>query len=400
MRWIRSTFWRRIWARCSQAILPNGSRSWRLRWTCSGSGSLCSWLSDLPPPTPRRSPRARLWGLPLGCTLRSGSWSWAGRRRSPDRLCGMAHFEVLKTDPSGARVGRLHTAHGAVDTPVFMPVGTAASVKGLPQETLEELGVQILLGNTYHLYLRPGHELIRRMVGLHQFMSWPRAILTDSGGYQVFSLADLRKVTDDGVRFRSHLDGSEHFLTPEKAVDVQLALGPDILMALDECIEYPASHERARHAAGRTLDWARRSQEQFAASVAAGGKSGSMLFGIVQGGTYVDLRRQNAEQLAALDFPGYAVGGLAVGEPHALTCEMTAEVTGHLPRDRPRYLMGVGKPEDLVDYVRLGIDMMDCVLPTRNARNGCLFTSQGRLLIKNARYADDPRPPDETCRCM
>jgi len=311
-----------------------------------------------------------------------------------------AHFEVLRTDPSGARLGRLITPHGVVETPAFMPVGTAATVKGLTQESLEELGVQILLGNTYHLYLRPGHELIRRMGGLHRFMSWPRAILTDSGGYQVFSLADLRKVTDDGVRFRSHLDGSEHLLTPEKAVEVQLALGPDILMALDECIEYPASHERARHAAGRTLDWARRSQEQFAAGVAASGVSGSMLFGIVQGGTYVDLRRQNAEQLAALDFPGYAVGGLAVGEPHALTCEMAAEVTGYLPRDRPRYLMGVGKPEDLVDYVRLGIDMMDCVLPTRNARNGCLFTSQGRLLIKNARYADDPRPADETCRCM
>ena len=309
----------------------------------------------------------------------------------------MVRFEVLKTDPSGARLGRLITAHGVVDTPAFMPVGTVATVKGLTQEALEELGVQILLANTYHLYLRPGQELICRMGGLHRFMSWPRAILTDSGGYQVFSLAGLRKVSDAGVRFRSHLDGSEHSLTPEKAVEVQIALGADILMVLDECIEYPASHERARHAAARTLDWARRSREQFAASAAGRPQA---LFGIVQGGTYADLRRQHAEQLVELDFPGYAIGGLAVGEPHALTCEMTAEVTARLPVDRPRYLMGVGKPEDLVDYVRLGIDMMDCVLPTRNARNGCLFTSRGRLLIKNARYADDPRPVDEACGCL
>ena len=307
-------------------------------------------------------------------------------------------FEVLKTDPSGARLGRLTTPHGVIDTPAFMPVGTAATVKGLTHETLEELGVQILLGNTYHLYLRPGHELIRQMGGLHRFMSWPRAILTDSGGYQVFSMADLREVSDAGVRFRSHLDGSEHFLTPEMAVDVQLALGADVAMVLDECIEYPASHERARHAAARTLDWARRSRDHFAKN-GASAEGCQVLLGIIQGGTYADLRRQNAEQLVELDFLGYAVGGLAVGEPHALTCEMTAEVTVRLPADRPRYLMGVGKPEDLADYVRLGIDLMDCVLPTRNARNGCLFTSQGRLLIKNKRYADDPGPVDEHCGC-
>ena len=307
------------------------------------------------------------------------------------------HFEVLKTDASGARLGRLHTPHGAIDTPAFMPVGTAGTVKGLTQQTLQELGVQVLLGNTYHLYLRPGHELIRRLGGLHQFMSWPGAILTDSGGYQVFSLADLRKVTDEGVRFRSHLDGSEHFLTPERAMDIQMALGSDILMVLDECIEYPASHERAKHAAARTLDWARRSRDYFAAH---GDAERQMIFGIVQGGAYADLRRQSADELAELAFPGYAVGGLAVGEPHALTCEMTAEVAPRLPANRPRYLMGVGYPEHLGDYVRLGIDLMDCVLPTRNARNGCLFTSQGRLLIKNARYAEDPRPLDETCVCM
>ncbi len=307
------------------------------------------------------------------------------------------YFEVLKTDPSGARLGRLTTPHGVIDTPAFMPVGTAATVKGMTQEMLEGLGVQVLLCNTYHLYLRPGHEAIRRLGGLHRFMSWPHAILTDSGGYQVFSLADLRKVTDEGVRFRSHLDGSEHFLTPEKAVEVQLALGSDIQMVLDECIEYPASHEHARHAAARTRDWARRSRDYFAAH---GDPGQQVQFGIVQGGAHADLRRQSADQMIELDFPGYAVGGLAVGEPHTLTCEMTAEVTARLPAERPRYLMGVGKPEDLADYVRHGIDMMDCVLPTRNARNGCLFTSQGRVLIKNACYAEDPGPVDESCRCL
>ena len=318
----------------------------------------------------------------------------------------MSHrFEVLKTDPSGARLGRLHTPHGVIDTPAFMPVGTAATVKGLTQQTLEELGVQILLANTYHLYLRPGHERIRGMGGLHRFMSWPRPILTDSGGYQVFSLAGLRKITDDGVRFRSHLDGSAHVFTPEKALDVQLALGSDIAMVLDECIEYPSTRERARRSAARTLDWAERSRSFLAAQVAAPLADdplaqAPMVFAIVQGGAFADLRRENARALVALGFPGYAVGGLAVGEPHSLTCEMTGEVTAALPADRPRYLMGVGMPEDIADYVRLGIDMMDCVLPTRNARNGCLFTSQGRVLIKNARYADDPRPVDESCSCM
>ena len=306
-------------------------------------------------------------------------------------------FEVLKTDPSGARLGRITTPHGVIETPVFMPVGTAASVKGMTQEMLEALGVEILLGNTYHLYLRPGHELIRELGGLHRFMSWPRAILTDSGGYQVFSLSDLRKVSDDGVEFRSHLDGSKHFLSPESAVEIQAALGSDIQMVLDECIEYPASQERARHAAARTLDWARRAKEHFAKVSDA---QRQILFGIVQGGTFADLRRENAGHLVELDFPGYAIGGLAVGEPHALTCEMTAVVIEHLPAGRPRYLMGVGKPEDLADYVMRGVDMMDCVLPTRNARNGCLFTSHGRVLIKNARYASDSAPVDANCACL
>jgi queuine tRNA-ribosyltransferase len=303
---------------------------------------------------------------------------------------------MLKSDPSGARLGRLETPHGAVETPVFMPVGTAATVKGMTQELLEQLDVRILLGNTYHLYLRPGHEAIQRLGGLHRFMAWPRAILTDSGGYQVFSMAELRSVTDDGVSFRSHLDGSTHFLTPEKALDIQMALGSDIAMVLDECIEYPASHERTRHAAARTLAWARRSQEHFARR---GDAERQAVFAIVQGGTHADLRRENADQLVDLDFPGYAVGGLAVGEPHALTCEMTALVTERLPDEKPRYLMGVGRPEDIPDYVARGIDMMDCVLPTRNARNGYLFTSAGTLHIKNARYAEDPRPLDEACAC-
>jgi queuine tRNA-ribosyltransferase len=310
-----------------------------------------------------------------------------------------ASFEVLKTDPSGARVGRLTTPHGAVDTPAFMPVGTAATVKGLAQDALESLGAQILLANTYHLYLRPGHELIRRVGGLHRFMSWPRAILTDSGGYQVFSLAGLRKVTDEGVRFRSHLDGSEHLLTPEKAVEIQLALGSDVAMVLDECIETPASRELAEAAVRRTTDWARRSRVFLAGYASRNGETPQLQFGIVQGATFADLRRESARQLLDLDFPGYAVGGLAVGEPHPLTCEMTTEVTALLPKDRPRYLMGVGRPEQIPDYVALGIDLMDCVLPTRAARHACLYTSRGRVLIKNARYAEDERPADECCSC-
>jgi queuine tRNA-ribosyltransferase len=325
------------------------------------------------------------------------------------------HFEVLKTDPTGARLGRLTTPHGVIETPAFMPVGTAGTVKALTQQALADLGVQILLGNTYHLYLRPGHERIRNLGGLHRFMSWPGAILTDSGGFQVFSLTDLRKVTDEGVVFRSHLDGSEHFLTPEKSIEIQQALGSDIAMVFDECIEYPADHARAVGAAKRTTEWARRcrdyavtAREQFAAAT-NGGRSPSaaffpnpaqVLFGIVQGGMHADLRRESAHQLVDLDFPGYAVGGLAVGEPHPLSCEMAATATELLPKDRPRYVMGVGFPEQLPDYVRCGVDMMDCVLPTRNARNGCLFTSAGRINIGNAAHAEDPRPIDESCSCM
>jgi queuine tRNA-ribosyltransferase len=308
-------------------------------------------------------------------------------------------FELAKTNATGARRGLLTTPQGVIETPVFMPVGTQATVKGLTQEALEELGAGIILANTYHLYLRPGHDLVRKLGGLHRFMSWPRAILTDSGGYQVFSLSELRKMTDEGVRFRSHLDGSEHLLTPEKAAEIQLALGSDIAMVLDECIETPASRDKAEAALKRTTEWAKRARIHFQECARRNGDLRQWQFGIVQGATFADLRRESARQLLDLDFPGYAVGGLAVGEPHEMTCEMTGEVTALLPKDRPRYLMGVGRPEQLADYVALGIDMMDCVLPTRAARHACLYTSEGRVLIKNARYAQDQRPIDPRCTC-
>ena len=308
-------------------------------------------------------------------------------------------FAVSKTDAAGARRGLLTTPHGRVETPVFMPVGTQATVKSLRNEALEELGAQIILGNTYHLYLRPGHELIRKLGGLHKFMSWNGAILTDSGGYQVFSLSELRKVTDEGVRFRSHLDGSEHLLTPEKAAEIQLALGSDIAMVLDECIETPAPREIAEAALKRTTAWAQRARNYFQQCTQQNGELPQWQFGIVQGATFADLRRESARQLMEIDFPGYAVGGLAVGEPHEVTCEIAAEVTALLPKDRPRYLMGVGRPEQLADYVALGIDMMDCVLPTRAARHACIYTSEGRVLIKNALYAQDQNPLDPNCGC-
>jgi queuine tRNA-ribosyltransferase len=309
-------------------------------------------------------------------------------------------YEVQHTEKSGARRGRLCTPHGVIETPVFMPVGTAATVKGLTQDALEELGAGIILANTYHLYLRPGHELIRKLGGLHAFMSWRGAILTDSGGYQVFSLADLRKITDEGVRFRSHLDGSEHLLSPEKAAEIQLALGSDIAMVLDECIETPAPRNVAEAALKRTTLWAGRARKYFLEYGERNGNSPQWQFGIVQGATFADLRRESARQLLELDFPGYAVGGLAVGEPHEVTCEMAEEVTALLPKEKPRYLMGVGRPEQIADYVARGIDMMDCVLPTRAARHACLYTSEGRVLIKNKRYADDQRPIDPRCRCL
>ncbi len=305
-------------------------------------------------------------------------------------------FEIVARDPhSRARVGRLTTAHGAVDTPVFMPVGTAASVKAMPQPLLEELDAQLLLANTYHLFLRPGHEAIRELGGLHRFMAWPRALLTDSGGFQVFSMNSIRTVSEDGVSFRSHLDGSAQFLSPEKAMEVQVALGADFIMALDECLPYPSSHEKAKQSMELTLRWAQRSQQAFWKS----NSRGQALFGIVQGGMFAELRRECTARLMEMDFPGYAIGGLAVGEPAALSYEMTDVTVERLPEDKPRYVMGVGYPLDLIEYVRRGVDMMDCVLPTRNARNGYLFTSTGVVHIRNAQYARDPRPLDESCAC-
>ena len=309
-------------------------------------------------------------------------------------------FELQAECPdTGARAGLLHTAHGVVETPVFMPVGTQATVKGVPQrDLLGDLDAKIILANTYHLFLRPGHDLIRQLGGLHQFMGWPRAILTDSGGFQVFSLSDLRKITSEGVLFRSHLDGDSHLFTPESTVDVQLALGSDIMMALDECLEYPASHEAANHAMLRTVQWANSANQHFLRRQEET-NSTAALFPIVQGSMYADLRRACAEELLTLNAPGYAIGGLSVGEPRALSMEMTEITTPLLPKDRPRYVMGVGMPEELPEYVARGVDMMDCVLPSRNARNGSLFTSEGRVVIKQARYRDDPAPLDPSCRC-
>jgi len=314
----------------------------------------------------------------------------------------------------------MHLPHQTVETPVFMPVGTAGTVKAVPQGLLEELGAEIILGNTYHLYLRPGHEAIRRMGGLHRFMSWPRAILTDSGGFQVFSLSQLRKVSDEGVEFRSHLDGSSHFFTPEHSMDVQIALGADICMAFDECTEYPADRNRAEESLRLTMAWARRSLDHFrahqhevpwrdelrmpgapgASPLGTWDRGTQSLFGIVQGGMYKDLRRESAERLVEMDFDGYAIGGLSVGEPREMTQEMIAEVLPLLPADKPRYVMGVGYPDEIEAYARMGVDMMDCVLPTRAARHGLLFTSEGRLNIKGARYAEDQNPPDPACNCM
>jgi len=300
-------------------------------------------------------------------------------------------FHLISTS-SGARRGRLITPHGEVPTPTFMPVATQASVKALTPRQVEETGTLVVLSNTYHLMLRPGAETVARLGGLHRFMGWAHPILTDSGGFQVASLAPLRRVEEDGVTFRSHLDGSLHALTPERAVAIQELLGSDIAMVLDECVLYPASEERARQAAARSLRWARQSLE-------AHHRLGQALYGIVQGGVFAELRRENARALVELGFAGYGIGGLAVGEPPELTREMTALTVSELPLDRPRYLMGSGTPLDIVEAVAQGIDLFDCVLPTRNARNGTLFTSQGRLTIKNARFSDDPSPIDPECSC-
>jgi queuine tRNA-ribosyltransferase len=330
-----------------------------------------------------------------------------------------------------ARRGRITTAHAVIDTPVFMPVGTIANVKAVPHWNLEELGAQIILSNTYHLFLRPGAQKVRALGGLHRFMSWNRALLTDSGGFQVFSLSPLRKLKEEGVEFRSHLDGALHFLSPETATEAQIALGADIIMAFDECTEYPADRTRARESMELTLRWAKRCKRYFddhKHEVPWGSTQHSAfgirqshavsqsfsdppippspdapltqsLFGIVQGGMHKDLRRECAERLIEMDLPGYAMGGLSVGEPRELTYEIVAETLEYLPKDKPRYLMGVGTPEEIVQYARMGVDMMDCVHPTRAARHGLLFTSEGKLNIKNSRNSDDQRPPDEQCGC-
>ena len=307
-----------------------------------------------------------------------------------------------------ARTGRLLTPHAEIETPVFMPVGTAASVKGVSQDILEELGAQIILGNTYHLYLRPGVSTVRELGGLHGFMGWPRAILTDSGGFQVFSLSELRKVNEEGVTFRSHLDGSSHFFSPESAMEAQIGLGADIIMAFDECTEYPADRARARASMEMTVRWAVRSKKYFEehksevpwSAVAGGGaRATQSLFGIIQGGMDRQLRKESAERTIEIGFPGYAIGGLSVGEPRELTREIVESTLEYLPADQPRYLMGVGTPEEIVAYANLGVDMMDCVLPTRAARHGLLFTSEGKVSIKQARYAQDAGPLDPNCAC-
>jgi len=300
-------------------------------------------------------------------------------------------FSVLASS-GRARAGVLQTPHGAVETPVFMPVGTAGAVKAVLFRDLAESGAWMLLANTYHLMLRPGDLVVRELGGLHGFTGWSRAFLTDSGGYQVFSLSGLRRLSDDGVRFQSHLDGSPHMLTPERAVEIQENLGADVIMALDECPPHPTPREALAQAVARTTRWARRSRE-------AQRRRDQWLFGIVQGGVDLSLREQSARELLALDFPGYAIGGLAVGEEKPEMARVLEELDAQLPPAKPRYLMGVGTPQDLIEGVARGIDMFDCVLPTRNARNGQLFTSAGRLSVRNARYRQDPRPPDPACAC-
>jgi queuine tRNA-ribosyltransferase len=302
-------------------------------------------------------------------------------------------FQIIHTSSENqARVGRIHTPHGYIDTPAFMPVGTQATVKSLTPEELHDLGVQIFLANTYHLYLRPGHEVISTLGGLHRFMHWDGPVLTDSGGYQVFSLAKLREISDQGVTFQSHLDGSKHLLTPEKAIEIQEALGSDIMMCLDECTPYPATHAEAQRSLALSSEWARRCKESLNTGHGA-------LFGIVQGGMFEDLRAQGAKALTEMGFDGYAIGGLSVGEPKEEMLHVAACTVPLLPDLLPRYVMGVGTPEDLLELVSMGTDMFDCVMPTRNARNGQLFVGTGTINICNARHRDDEAPVEAGCRC-
>jgi queuine tRNA-ribosyltransferase len=297
-----------------------------------------------------------------------------------------------KDDKTHARVGLLSTGHGNVHTPAFMPVGTQATVKSLTSEDLIDLGAEIILGNTYHLYLRPGHQIIEQLGGLHGFMHWDRPILTDSGGYQIFSLGELVGVCEEGVTFQSHINGSKHFLSPQKVIEIQESLESDIMMCLDECTPFPATREETLRSLELTSKWAKHCRDAKRAS-------DQSLFGIVQGGMYPDLRERSVVELIELDFDGYAIGGLSVGEDKDTMVDIIEKTAPNLPSEKPRYLMGVGTPEDILSAVQMGIDMFDCVLPTRNARNGLLFTRFGKLPIKNAKYTKDPRPIDENCRC-
>ncbi len=311
-------------------------------------------------------------------------------------MTDLMRFDIDAQDLScPARAGRLYLPHGEVETPVFMPVGTHGSVKALTQEDLRLVGASIILANAYHLYLRPGVDVIEQAGGLHQFMNWDRPILTDSGGFQIFSLAGKNKVTDEGVVFQSHIDGSYHMMTPEKAIDVQLAIGADIIMCFDECTRFPVTREAAAKSMRMTHDWAIRCKDRLLERAA----TAQALFGIVQGSTYEDLRAESAAGLAAIAFPGYAIGGVSVGESKEDMIRVVEYTAPRLPDDKPRYLMGVGPPEDFLEGIQRGIDMFDCVMPTRNARNGCLFTSQGRINIKNQRFAVDFTPPDPACDC-
>ncbi|QHZ52901.1 tRNA guanosine(34) transglycosylase Tgt [Paenibacillus larvae] len=303
-------------------------------------------------------------------------------------------YEHIKTcKQSGARLGRVHTPHGVIETPILMPVGTLATVKTMSPEELKEMNAQIILSNTYHLFLRPGHDIVKAAGGLHKFMNWDRPILTDSGGFQVFSLSDIRKITEEGVAFRSHLNGDKLFISPEKAMEIQNALGSDIMMAFDECAPYPADYEYVKQSMERTTRWAERCLQAHKRP------EDQALFGIVQGGMYRDLREESAKQLTSIDFPGYAIGGLSVGEPKHLMYEVLDYTTPLLPTNKPRYLMGVGSPDALIEGSIRGVDMFDCVLPTRIARNGTVMTSSGRLVVRNAKYAEDFGPLDPECSC-
>ncbi len=314
----------------------------------------------------------------------------------------MVTFELIAQDSkTGARAGILHTPHGDIPTPVFMPVGTQGTVKLLPWRDLYDFDARIVLGNTYHLYLRPGHKLIAKLGGLHRFVGWDRAMLTDSGGFQVFSLSELRKITEDGVKFQSHHDGSYHFLTPELATEIQYHLRPDIMMAFDECVSYPCDHNIAARAADRTFRWLTRCNAEISRLTQTDSSPETIpaLFGIIQGSTFPDLRRYSLDQITSVDLPGYAIGGLSVGEPKDEMFGMLDEIVHLMPFGKPRYLMGVGKPTDIIGAVAVGVDMFDCVLPTRNARNSSVYTWRGKMSLKASYYAEDTSPIDENCKC-